>query len=135
MESYVSELTIFANQSNSVAKIEIFKNKGILNDKHFHSVKAITILLNNDDFELAGLCFKKFKPNIVLENIKVLKLGNRLLINDSLLEITEVGKNCYLNCDIGEDSKNCSLKNNVLVAKVVKSGHINLNDSVKVITF
>ena len=84
-----------------------------------------------------GFCEQKFKENIVVENIKLydLKIGTKIKINDAILQITQVGKDCFGSdvCDIAKITNNCPLKLNVIFAKTVNSGIININDQIEIL--
>lgn len=82
-----------------------------------------------------GLCIKRFKETITTQGIKLykFKVGTRIRIGESLMEISRVGKSCFLECSIIKTGKRCSLSNEVVFANVIKGGIIKKGDNIKII--
>lgn len=74
--------------------------------------------------EVKGLCIKRFKANIIIDKYKNISVGDKLIIEDALVEVTKVGKRCFDICSIPpNERKYCTLKN-VLFGEVLKGGLI-----------
>jgi MOSC domain-containing protein YiiM len=73
-----------------------------------------------------GLCMKKFMGNILTRNLSYsrLKTGTTLKLGDAVLEITEVGKECFEECSLIQSKSFCPLVNNCAFARVVQDGEI-----------
>ncbi|OPX47150.1 hypothetical protein [Clostridium thermobutyricum] len=71
-----------------------------------------------------GLCSKKFKPNIIINNISIseFKVNQTINIGTAILKINQIGKKCYKECSLIESNTLCPLKTNVIFASVIKSG-------------
>lgn len=84
---------------------------------------------------IKGLCTDKFVPNINTIEIDLYKLqiGKKLMIGESVIEITQIGKECYIECDIKKLSKPCAMSKEVVFAKVIHSGFIKTGDEIKLI--
>jgi len=82
-----------------------------------------------------GLCFGNFSENLTTEGIELHKLnsGTRLRIGETILEISQVGKECYLDCAIREMEGQCVLQSEVIFAKVITGGYIRQGDGIEVL--
>ncbi len=75
-----------------------------------------------------------FGENLLIEGIdlKNLPIGTKLKCNDSLLEITQIGKKCHLNCNIKKQTGECIMPNEGVFAIVLKSGTVKKNDIIEI---
>ena len=74
-----------------------------------------------------------FGENITTEGIDLtsLRIGQRLLLGDSLLQISHIGKICQSPCSIGKRLGDCLMPREGLFARVVRGGRIVAGDSVE----
>lgn len=82
---------------------------------------------------LDGLCTKRFYPNLLVNHSSLHQhpVGTQFQIgHEVILELTAVGKKCYPNCPIRERGSICPLPRQVLYAKVITGGLINLDDNI-----
>ncbi len=79
-----------------------------------------------------GLCVKRYMPNISTEGLdyKSLTVGTRLHIGESVIEITEIGKKCFPECDLVCNHKVCNMKYNCAFAKVIIPATIKPGDTI-----
>lgn len=79
-----------------------------------------------------GLCTSKFVENITTEGVNPLSLsvGTQLYINDSVLEVTQIGKECHKKCAIYHQTGGCVMTTEGVFAKVIKGGKIRLGDDI-----
>ncbi len=78
-----------------------------------------------------------FGENIVTEglNLKELSIGTRLRIGkESLLEITQIGKECHDRCAIYYQAGNCIMPREGIFARVLKGGTIRVGDVIEIIS-
>lgn len=82
------------------------------------------------DKGLKGLCINKFYENIRVKglNLDNISQSSILAIGGAFLKITEIGKNCFPECNIIKKGKNCPLHREVIFAKVLKGGEIKIGD-------
>lgn len=80
-----------------------------------------------------GLCFKRFVPTLATEGIDLFKLpvGTELKIGESVMEISRVGKRCYPECVLVQAGTPCVMPDEVVFARVVKSGVARVGDGVQ----
>ena len=83
--------------------------------------------------ETAGLCFKRFKANIMVENMDLsqLKSGQKLVCGGSVLEISGENKECFAECVRVQKKMECFLRHHAKYLKVAQSGRINVNDEIR----
>ena len=83
--------------------------------------------------ETDGLCFRRFKANITVENMDLsqLKNGQKLLCGSSVLEISGENKECFAECVRVQNKMECFLRRHAKYLKVAQSGRINVNDEIK----
>ncbi len=84
------------------------------------------------DKELKGLCINKFHENIRVRNLDInnISQGSTVLIGETLHQITEIGKNCFLECNLIKQGKTCPLHQSVIFTKVLKGGEIKIGDKI-----
>ncbi len=76
-----------------------------------------------------GLCIPRFYANLTLEGLdpSTLKLGQELRLGRSLLKISQLGKECFPECSLVKEGKECDLARRAIFARVIKSGKIILD--------
>lgn len=75
-----------------------------------------------------------FAENITVGELDLIKLppGTRLKVGDSLLEITQIGKECHnQSCTIKKQAGSCIMPVEGVFARVLESGWIKRGDSVE----
>ena len=60
-----------------------------------------------------------------------LKVSQQLKIADAVLEITQIGKECFEDCLIRKENKRCPLYAQALFARVIVGGDICLGDEIE----
>ena len=75
-----------------------------------------------------GLCFARYKENVLLDTLGVLPPGSRVTIGEAVLEITDTAKHCFEACSLFSRGKNCILAGRSLFARVVKGGITHVGD-------
>lgn len=82
-----------------------------------------------------GLCHGVFAENITTEGIilHTLPVGTRLKINECILEITQIGKECHDGCAIRQLVGQCIMPREGIFCRVVKGGKIYKNDEIEII--
>ncbi|NLJ71504.1 MAG: MOSC domain-containing protein [Syntrophomonadaceae bacterium] len=84
----------------------------------------------------AEVAFGDFAENITLDGIDVSKLpvGTRIKIADTLLEVTQIGKECTnKGCAIKKQVGICVMPKEGIFAQVINSGTIKVGDTIEVI--
>lgn len=120
-----------------VAFIEL-NNKGVMGDAHagkWHRQVSLLAKESNEKFALAAkrkVAYGEFAENITTEGIILYETipGDRLIIGDTELEITQIGKKCHGDsCAIFREVGSCVMPKEGIFARVIKGGIIKSGDS------
>jgi MOSC domain-containing protein YiiM len=125
-------------QKHPVAEIEVMENYGIKGDAHAGPWHRQVSLLGGEsidgmrekagDFEIKN---GDFAENIVTRGIDwtSAKVGERIHIDDVVLEITQIGKECHSGCAIFQAVGDCIMPKQGIFAKVIKGGKLHAGSS------
>ena len=82
-----------------------------------------------------GLVHGIFAENITTEGIILneLPLGTKLVIGETIQEVTQIGKTCHTGCEITKKVGKCVMPTEGIFTKVLKSGLIKAGDIIEVI--
>lgn len=114
-----------------VESADLRKNHGIVGDAHAGSWHRQVSLLATESIEkmrALGLDVDSgdFAENITTSGIDLVSLpiGSRLLVGKSLLEVTQIGKECHHRCAIYHQAGDCIMPKEGVFAKVISSGAV-----------
>lgn len=124
-----------------VEKIELKIGQGIIGDAHAGDWHRQVSLLDLSSFDkMTRQAPVALKPGIFAENITTegvdlwhLPIGTRLEIGETLLEITQIGKECHHHCQIYRQVGNCVMPTEGIFAIVLKEGVIKPEMGIKII--
>ena len=117
-------------------------NFGLVGDAHAdsctHRQVSLLAVESIDKMRELGLDVKAgdFAENITTEGIDLVSLpvGSRIAIGEqSILEITQIGKECHDRCAIYHQVGKCVMPEEGVFARVIKSGPVKAGDQIKVI--
>ena len=125
-------------KKNPVAQVELRPGHGIVGDAHagsWHrqvSLLAIESIRKMQDMGLdvgAG----DFAENLTTEGVELvsLPLGAGVKIGETLLEITQIGKECHSRCAIYDQAGDCVMPKEGVFARVVKGGKVQAGDRIE----
>lgn len=112
-----------------VASAELRPGHGIVGDAHagdWH--RQVSLLARESIIKMQRLGLNveagDFAENLTTEGINLLALaiGDRLKVGDTLLEITQIGKECHTRCAIYHQAGDCVMPKEGLFARVVEGG-------------
>jgi molybdopterin adenylyltransferase len=74
-----------------------------------------------------------FAENITTEHLDLLslKIGDRIIIGEAELEITQLGKECHARCAIFEQVGDCVMPREGIFARVLRGGEVRVGDRVR----
>lgn len=114
---------------------------GLEGDAHAGSWHRQVSLLGNESVEkmkdsgVQGLCAGKFAENLTTEGITLYELpvGTKLKIGETIMEVTQIGKECHQGCAIRELVGDCVMPREGIFTKVLKSGYIKPGDEIEIV--
>lgn len=123
-----------------VREVCVRENHGIVNDAHagdWHRQISLLALESIKKMQAKGLDVTTgdFAENITTEGIDLpsLPIGTRLAIGDTLVEVTQIGKECHNRCAIYHQAGDCVMPREGIFVKVVRGGTIKSNDTMEII--
>lgn len=124
-----------------VAQGECIIDFGIKGDAHggnWHrqiSLLSIESINKMKALGIEDLSSGKFAENITTEGIELftLPIGTRLKINEVILEVTQIGKECHQKCAIYKKIGDCIMPKEGIFAKVIVEGIIKPEDEIIVL--
>ena len=76
-----------------------------------------------------------FAENVLTEGLVLYELpvGTRIRVGTALCEVTQIGKECHLNCAIREKAGDCVMPREGIFARVLEDGEAKAGDWVTVL--
>lgn len=117
-------------------------NHGLEGDAHAGNWHRQVSLLGDESIEkvramgVKGLCSGKFAENLTTEGIILYKLpvGTKLKIGEVTMEVTQIGKECHLGCEIRNLIGDCVMPREGIFTKVLTEGWICPGDEIEIIS-
>jgi MOSC domain-containing protein YiiM len=115
------------------------ENAGFIGDAHFcpESVRQVSLLASESikKMQEKGLVTNPglFAENIVTSGLDLLDLkpGTRISIGRTVvLEITQIGKECHLHCEVYRRIGDCIMPREGVFARVVRGGRVQKGDKI-----
>ena len=120
-----------------VDSVELRREHGIVGDAHAGDWHRQVSLLASESIakmQRLGLDVTNgdFAENLTTEGIDLvaLPIGARLKIGESLLEVTQIGKECHTRCAIFHQAGYCVMPKEGIFAKVIEEGTIKPGDGI-----
>lgn len=119
-------------------EVDLIKNVGIYGNKQDIKMdRQVSIIFYNtykesQAYREEGLCINRFMANILIGDIGNwdIRIGDKIKIGEGVLEIIEIGKECFPQCKLVNDNIQCPLRRGVFFCKVIKEGKITLGAQV-----
>ncbi len=120
-----------------VSSVILRENHGIVDDAHAGDWHRQVSLLASESIEKMrklGLDVDSgdFAENITTSGIELvtLPIGSRLKIGETLLEVTQIGKECHNRCAIYYQAGDCVMPKEGIFARVITGGEIRPGDAI-----
>lgn len=120
-----------------VDSVELRENHGIVSDAHagnWHRQVSLLASESIDKMRKLGLDVDSgdFAENLTTCGIDLVSLpiGSRLHIGNTLLEVTQIGKECHTRCAIYYQAGDCVMPKEGIFASVVRGGTIKAGDTI-----
>ena len=121
-----------------VEAVEMRENHGIVGDGHagdWHRQVSLLAQESIDKMRALGLDVNAgdFAENITTIGIDLVSLpvGTRLQVGETLLEVTQIGKECHTRCAIYYQAGDCVMPKEGIFARVITGGVIRPGDEIK----
>jgi MOSC domain-containing protein YiiM len=114
-----------------VAAVELRENHGIVGDAHagdWH--RQVSLLATESIAKMRALGLDvtagDFAENITTSGIDLVSLpiGTRLAVGETIVEVTQIGKECHTRCAIFYQAGDCVMPKEGIFAKVLRGGTI-----------
>ncbi len=113
---------------------------GIVGDAHagdWHRQVSLLAIESIQKMQKMGLDVDAgdFAENITTEgfNLVDLPIGSRLKVGETLLEVTQIGKECHTRCAIYHQAGDCVMPKEGIFAKVIKGGNIVTGEAINLL--
>ena len=127
-------------QKTPVEAIDLKINHGIVSDAHAGDWHRQVSLLANESVDKMRAKFPElpagaFAENILTEGLELftLPIGTRLRVGETLLEVTQIGKECHEACAIRKVTGDCVMPREGIFAIVLEQGSVRAGDAVEVL--
>jgi MOSC domain-containing protein YiiM len=114
--------------------------QGLLEDAHggdWHRMLSLLAMESIESMRAKGLDVGPgdFAENITTEGIELatLPIGTRLKLGDSLVEVTQIGKECHHRCAIYYQAGDCVMPREGIFARIIASGKVAVGDPVEIL--
>jgi len=117
-------------------------NLGLVGDAHSGSWHRMVSLLAEESIEkvrhmgLPELKAGDFAENLTTEGIVLhtLPIGTQLRIGQTLMEVTQIGKECHAGCEIRNKVGDCVMPREGIFCRVLEAGDVKAGDDIVVET-
>ncbi|MEN3009245.1 MOSC domain-containing protein [Pseudothermotoga sp.] len=117
--------------------IILVENHGVHGDAHAGDWHRQVSMLSKSSIDKARswgikVSFGDFAENITVDGVEVYKLpiGTKVYINEAILEVTQVGKECHDRCAIAKSVGKCVMPSEGVFLRVLKGGVVRPKDEV-----
>ena len=123
-----------------VDAVELRENHGIVGDAHagdWHRQVSLLAQESIDKMRALGLDVTAgdFAENITTSGIELVSLpiGSRLQIGGTLLEVTQIGKECHTRCAIFYQAGDCVMPKEGIFVRVITGGTVKPGDEIQAV--
>jgi MOSC domain-containing protein YiiM len=116
----------------------LIEDLGLEGDAHAGFAHRQVSLIAMEDIRQAQEKLPELRPGSFAENLTVegidlseSRVGRRIRVGETLLEITQIGKECHTKCAIYRTSGDCIMPKKGIFCRVVKGGVVSVGDPVE----
>ena len=127
-------------QKHEVPEIKLVFGHGIAGDAHAGTWHRQVSLLADESVEKMRVLGWDLHPGAFAENIltkgidlKTLPVGTQLAIGETLLCVTQIGKECHNDCAIKQTTGKCVMPTEGIFAVVLRGGTVKPGDEIKIV--
>lgn len=123
-----------------VEAVELRENHGIVGDAHagdWHRQVSLLAQESIDKMRALGLDVTAgdFAENVTTSGIELVSLpiGSRLQIGETLLEVTQIGKECHTRCAIFYQAGDCVMPKEGIFTRVLHGGTVKPSHGIEIL--
>lgn len=123
-----------------VPEIQLRLRHGIVGDAHAGDWHRQISLLAEESVDKMRDLLPQLQPGAFAENIntrgidlKNLPIGTRLRLGETVVEVTQIGKECHSDCEIKKLTGKCVMPTEGIFAVVVRGGAVRAGDEIEVL--
>ena len=123
-----------------VPEIQLRLRHGIVGDAHAGDWHRQISLLAEESVDKMRALLPGLQPGAFAENIntrglelKTLPVGTRLRLGETVVEVTQIGKECLSDCEIKKLTGKCVMPTEGIFAVVVQEGTVRKGDEIEII--
>ncbi len=123
-----------------VLEIRLRLRHGIEGDAHAGDWHRQISLLAEESVDKMRALLPQLQPGAFAENIntrglslKTLPVGTRLRLGETVVEVTQIGKQCHSDCEIKRLTGTCVMPTEGIFAVVVKEGTVRKGDPIEIL--
>lgn len=111
---------------------------GLEGDAHAGFMHRQVSLISMEDIrtmmaKLPTLVPGSFAENLTTEgfDLSKLRIGDRLIAGETLLEVSQIGKECHSGCEVFKQTGECIMPKKGIFTKVIKGGKVKAGDTIE----
>ena len=116
----------------------LLEELGIEGDAHAGFMHRQVSLISIEDIrtmmeKLPDLVPGSFAENLTTEgfDLSALKIGDRLKVGETILEVSQIGKECHTKCEVFRKTGDCIMPKKGIFTRVIKGGKVKTGDTVR----
>ena len=123
-----------------VPEIQLQLRHGIVGDAHAGDWHRQISLLAEESVDTMRALLPGLRPGAFAENVntrgidlKSLPIGTRLRLGETVVKVTQIGKECHNACEIKKTTGKCVMPTEGIFAVVVKEGTVRKGDPIEIL--
>ena len=116
----------------------LLEELGIEGDAHAGFMHRQVSLISIEDIrtmmeKLPDLVPGSFAENLTTEgfDLSALKIGDRLKVGETILEVSQIGKECHTKCEVFRKTGDCIMPKKGIFTRVIKGGKVKTGDTIR----
>lgn len=116
----------------------LLEELGIEGDAHAGFMHRQVSLIAVEDIrtmmeKLPDLVPGSFAENLTTEgfDLSALKVGDRLKVGETILEVSQIGKECHTKCEVFRKTGDCIMPKKGIFTRVIKGGIVKTGDPIR----
>lgn len=116
----------------------LLEELGIEGDAHAGFMHRQVSLIAVEDIrtmmeKLPDLVPGSFAENLTTEgfDLSALKVGDRLKVGETILEVSQIGKECHTKCEVFRKTGDCIMPKKGIFTRVIKGGKVKTGDTIR----